>query len=65
MQKDVENDEGFYTEAMSTFLKNILSLSDAHRKEQKIPSNFWMKHVNACWLRRIKDLKEMINKTDV
>jgi len=24
-----------------------------------------MKHVNACWLRRIKELKEMTNETDV
>jgi hypothetical protein len=24
-----------------------------------------MKQINACWLRRIKELKEMINETDV
>jgi Tfp pilus assembly protein PilO len=50
---------------VSTFSAKVLSLSDAHRKEQKIPSTYQMKQVNACWLRRIKDLKEMINEIDV
>jgi hypothetical protein len=63
--KYLENDEGFYKEVVSTFSTKVSSLSDAHRKEQKLPSTTWMKQINACWMRRIKNLREMISELDV
>jgi hypothetical protein len=38
LQKDIENDEGFY-KAMGTFVTKILSLSDTQRREQNLPSS--------------------------
>jgi len=38
LQKDLENDEGFYKEAMGTFSAEVLSLSDIHRIDQNLPS---------------------------
>jgi hypothetical protein len=39
LQKDLENDEGFYKEAVGTFAAKVSSLSDTHRREQNLPSN--------------------------
>jgi hypothetical protein len=40
LQKDLENDEGFYKEAVGTFAVKVSSLSDTHRREQNLPSKF-------------------------
>jgi hypothetical protein len=52
LQKELENDEGFYREAVSTISTKVSSLSEAHRKEKKLASTYWMKQVNACWLKK-------------
>jgi hypothetical protein len=39
LQKDLENDEGFYREVVGTFSKKVSSLSDTHRREQNLPSS--------------------------
>jgi hypothetical protein len=49
---------------LNTFSAKVSSLNEAQRKEQKIPSPYHMKQINACWLRRIKELREMINETE-
>jgi hypothetical protein len=64
LQKDLENDEGFFKEVVNTFSAKVSSLNEARRKEQKLPSPYRMKQINACWLRRIKELREMINETE-
>jgi hypothetical protein len=61
----MENDEGFYKDIVGTFSAKVSSLSDIHRREQNLPSNIQMKQINACWLKRIKSLREMINELDV
>jgi hypothetical protein len=43
LQKELENDEGFYREVVSTFSSKVSRLSEAHRKEQKLPSTYWVK----------------------
>jgi len=65
LQKDMENDEGFYKDIVGTFSSKVSSLSDIHRREQNLPSNIWMKQINSCWLKRKKKLREMINELDV
>jgi hypothetical protein len=65
LQKDLENDEGFYKEAVGTFLTKVLSLSDINIRDQNIPSKTCFKQINAFWLRRIKGLREMISECDV
>jgi hypothetical protein len=65
LQKDLENDEGFYKEAMGTFVSKVLSLSDTHIREHNLPSNIWMKPINACCLKMIKSLREILYEVDV
>jgi hypothetical protein len=65
LQKDLENDEVFYKGVVSTFSTRVSSLTYAHRRENKLPSSTRMKHINACWLRRLKILREMIGELDV
>jgi hypothetical protein len=60
LQKDLENDEIFYKEVVGTFSAKVLSLSDIHRREQNIPSKARLKQINACWLKRIKCLQEIV-----
>jgi hypothetical protein len=50
---------------VGTFVVKISSLSDTHRREQKIPSSIQMKKINACWLKRIKTLREILSELDV
>jgi hypothetical protein len=57
LQNDLENDEGFYKDKMGTFLAKVSSLSSIHRREKKLPLSIHMKQINACWLKRIKNLR--------
>ena len=59
----MENDQGFFKEAINTFSAKVSSLNEAQRKEQKLSAPYLIKQINACWLRRIKELREMINET--
>jgi hypothetical protein len=65
LQKDLENVEGFYKEAMATFLVKVLSLSDLHQRDKNISSKTHMKQINSCWLKIIKCLREMLSECDV
>jgi hypothetical protein len=49
---------------VGTFSAKVSSLSDIHRREKNLPSNIWMKQINACWLKRINNLREMISELD-
>jgi hypothetical protein len=64
LQKYLENDEGFYKEAVGTFAVKVSSLSETHRREQNLPSKVHMKQINACWLKRIKCLRELLSECD-
>ena len=61
----MENNEGFFKGVVNAFSTKVSSLNEAQRKEQKLPSPYHMKQINACWLSRIKELREIINETDV
>jgi len=43
LQKYLENDEGFFKEAMNTFSTKVSILNEAQRKEQKLPFPYHMK----------------------
>jgi uncharacterized protein YicC (UPF0701 family) len=60
----LENDERFFKEAINTFPAKVSSLNEARRKEQKLLSPYCMKQINVCWLRIIKELREMINEIE-
>jgi len=65
LQVDLENNENFYKGAISTFSAKVSSLSEFWRKEEDLPSTIHLKQLKACWLKRIKSLKEMLAKCDV
>jgi hypothetical protein len=64
IEKYMENDEGFYKDVVGTFSTKVSILSDIHKREKKIPSNISIKHINGCWLKRIKNFTEMISQLD-
>jgi len=64
-EKDLENGEGHYKEVTGTFAEKVSSLSDTHRREQNIPSNILMKQINACWIKRIKCLRELLSELNI
>jgi hypothetical protein len=64
LQVDLENDEEFYKGAISTFVAKVSSLSEFQRKEEDFPSTIHIKQLKACWLKRIKSLKEMLVECD-
>jgi hypothetical protein len=47
---------------VNTFSSKVSSLNESRSKEQKLPSPYCMKSINACWLRRIKELRDMISE---
>jgi hypothetical protein len=49
---------------VGTFSAKVSSLGDIHRREKNIPSNIWMKQINACWWKRINNLRKMISELD-
>jgi hypothetical protein len=49
---------------VGTFSTRISSLRDIHKREKNLPSNTRMKQISACWLKIIKNLREMISELD-
>jgi hypothetical protein len=64
LQKDLENDEHFFKEVEHLYCQNI-NMNNVHRREQNLPSKVRLKQINACWLKRIKCLWEMIIECDM
>jgi len=65
LQVDLENDEEFYEGVISTFSVMVSRLSKFWRKEEDFPSTIHLEKLKACWLKRIKTLKEMLVECDV
>jgi hypothetical protein len=38
LQKDLENDEGFYKEVVLMFARKVSRLKETHKREQNLPS---------------------------
>jgi hypothetical protein len=49
---------------VGTFSKQVSRLSDTHRREKNLPSKVRMKQICACWLKRIKRLRELSSECD-
>lgn len=65
LQADLENDEEFYKGAVTTFNARVSSLSESRRKEvEDLPSTLHLRQLKACWIKRIKCLKEMLMDSD-
>jgi hypothetical protein len=60
----MENDECCYKDIVGTFLAIISILNGIHKREHNLPSNTRMKQISACWLKIIKNLREMISELD-
>jgi hypothetical protein len=57
LEVDLKNDEGFYKEAITTFVIKVSNMTKHKRKEENLPSQAHIKHLKACWIKRIKCLK--------
>jgi hypothetical protein len=64
LQADLENDEEFYKGVVYTFVVKVSSMSEYRRKEENLPSPIHIKQLKACWIKRIKCLKEILVDCD-
>jgi hypothetical protein len=64
LQVDLDNDEGFYKDVVITFVLKVSGMSELKRKEEDIPSPTRIKQLKACWIKRIKVLKEILVDCD-
>jgi hypothetical protein len=60
LQKDLEHDEAYYKNSLSTFIAWVTSLSDYHRNQQQLPSNRRIKQLKSGWMERIQMLRDSI-----
>jgi len=49
---------------VGTFATKVSSLSEIHRRDENLPSKVRMKHINVCWPKRIKCLRELLSECD-
>jgi hypothetical protein len=64
LQDDLENDEEFYKGVVTTFVMKVSNMSELKRKEEDLPSIVHIKQLKACWIKRIKCLKEILVDCD-
>jgi hypothetical protein len=64
LQVDLENDEEFYKGVVTTFVMKVSNMSELKRKEEDLPSLVHIKQLKACWIKRIKCLKEILVDLD-
>jgi hypothetical protein len=60
LQVDLTNDEGFYKDALSTFVINISGMTEYQRKQEYFPSQTRVKQLKACWIKMINILRELL-----
>jgi hypothetical protein len=59
LQKDLQTDEHFYKNAVSTFVARISSMDELTRWKQYFPSKNRLKQIQVGWLGRIDTLSEI------
>jgi hypothetical protein len=64
LQVDLENDEELYKGDITTFFMKVSSMSELKRKEEDFPSLVHVKKLKACWIKRIKCLKDILVDCD-
>jgi hypothetical protein len=58
---DLNNEEGFYLDAVVPFGIKVSNMSDLRRREDGLPSPSRIKQLNACWKEKIKNLNNIIH----
>jgi hypothetical protein len=64
LQKDLQTDEHFYKNAVSTFIARISSMDELTRWKQDLPSKNRLKQIQVGWLGRIDTLQQLIATCD-
>jgi hypothetical protein len=64
LQADLNNEEGFYKDVVITFILKVSGMTELKRKEEDLPSPTRIKQLKACWIRKIKVLKEILDDCD-
>jgi hypothetical protein len=57
LQEDLQNDEHFYKNVVSTFMVRISIMDDLVRWKQDLPSKSRLKQIQVSWLGRIDTLQ--------
>jgi hypothetical protein len=65
LQSDFKNEEGFYKDVVTTFILKVSNMTDLKRKEEDFPSPARVKQLKACWIKKIKILREILDDCDV
>jgi hypothetical protein len=65
LQSDFKNEEGFYKDVVTTFILKVSNMTDLKRKEEYFPSPARVKQLKACWIKKIKILREILDDCDV
>jgi hypothetical protein len=65
LEVDLQINEGFYKEAITTFVIKVSSMTEHKIKEEYLPSPTRIKQLKACWIKRIKCLKEILDDLDI
>jgi hypothetical protein len=64
LQGDYKHEEGFYKDAVTTFSLKVSNMTEMKRKEEDLPSPARIKQLKACWIKKIKILKEILEECD-
>jgi hypothetical protein len=62
LQDDYENEEGFYKDVVTTFILKVMNMTELKIKEENFPSQARVKQLKACWIKKIKTLKELLEE---
>jgi hypothetical protein len=57
---DLNNEEGFYTDAVLPFGIKVSNMIEFRRREEDLPSPSRIKQLNACWKEKIKNLSNIV-----
>jgi hypothetical protein len=56
LKKELEHDEAFYKNVLSTFITRVSTLSDYHINQRNLPSNHRIKQLKSSWMEMIQML---------
>ena len=62
---DLSNEEGFYKDVVITFTLKFFGMIELKRKEEDLTSPARIKQLKACWIKKIKVMKEILDECDV
>jgi hypothetical protein len=60
LQADLNNEEGFYLDAVVPFSFKVTNMTELRRREEDLPYPIWIKQLNVCWKEKVKNLNIIV-----